>query len=178
MCRVKQVLFWQVLPDSLRWLDVARLSHFENSGSVDQRRLLLPLLLFHWKSYGEKGRRLHDMACSAVYSGRSSQVGLLKGDEFQHSQNSTRRSITPPCQNRRPAKDERKAYGCACVSVAGALACNPGHELGQADCKARELVRRVGQWYPLGGRHRFWFAGTWTSGLETIPPNAGRSIRC
>ena len=83
MCRVKQVLFWQVLPDSLRWLDVARLSHFENSGSVDQRRLLLPLLLFHWKSYGEKGRRLHDMACSAVYSGRSSQVGLLKPESTE-----------------------------------------------------------------------------------------------
>ena len=31
-----------------------------------------------------------------------------KGDAFQHSQNSARRSITPLCQNRGPAKDERK----------------------------------------------------------------------
>ena len=34
---------------------------------------------------------------------------LLKRDEFEHSLNSGSRSITPPCQNLGPAKDERKA---------------------------------------------------------------------
>ena len=33
---------------------------------------------------------------------------LPERDEFEHSQNSTYRSIMPPCQNRGPAKDERK----------------------------------------------------------------------
>ncbi len=33
---------------------------------------------------------------------------LPKRDAFQHSQNSARRSIMAPCQNRGPAKDERK----------------------------------------------------------------------
>ena len=33
---------------------------------------------------------------------------LPERDRFEHSQNFAHRSITPPCQNRGPAKDERK----------------------------------------------------------------------
>ena len=33
---------------------------------------------------------------------------MSEWDTFQHSQNFARRSITPPCQNRGPAKDERE----------------------------------------------------------------------
>ena len=43
---------------------------------------------------------------------------LPEKDAFQHSQNSTRRSITLPCQNRGPAKDERKTVRIRpCVSA-------------------------------------------------------------
>ena len=35
-------------------------------------------------------------------------LALPKGDEYEHSQNSARRSMTPPCQNRGPAEGERK----------------------------------------------------------------------
>ena len=42
---------------------------------------------------------------------------LLERDKYEHSQKSARRSITPPCQNRGPAKDERKPYGYARVQV-------------------------------------------------------------
>ena len=57
---------------------------------------------------------------------------LPKGDAFQHSQNSAHRSITLPCQNRGPAKDERKTYGYARVSVAS-----------DADANNLETQRRV-----------------------------------
>ena len=40
--------------------------------------------------------------------GRPPGQSCRKGTTFQHSQNFARRSITPPCQNRGPAKDERK----------------------------------------------------------------------
>ena len=50
--------------------------------------------------------------------GPSDWLALPKGDEYEHSHNIARRRITPPCQNRGPAKDERKTYGCARVSVA------------------------------------------------------------
>ena len=40
-----------------------------------------------------------------------------KTDEYEHSQNGAYRSITPPCQNRGSAKDERKLFGYARVSV-------------------------------------------------------------
>ena len=33
---------------------------------------------------------------------------LPEKDVFQHSQNSARPSIVPPCQNREPARDDRK----------------------------------------------------------------------
>ena len=36
------------------------------------------------------------------------QKTLLEKDECDHSQNSTRRSITPPCQNLGPVKDDRR----------------------------------------------------------------------
>ena len=43
---------------------------------------------------------------------------LPERDEFEHSQKSGSPSMMLPCQNRGPAEDERKAYGCARVSVA------------------------------------------------------------
>ena len=43
---------------------------------------------------------------------------LPEKDGFEHSLNSCSRSITPPCQNRGPAKDERKLFGYARVPVA------------------------------------------------------------
>ena len=42
---------------------------------------------------------------------------MSEWDKFEHSQNSARRSIAPPCQNREPAKDEREPYGYARVPV-------------------------------------------------------------
>ncbi len=48
----------------------------------------------------------------------------------------------------------------------------------QDDCKVRRLGRGGGRWSGLGGRHRSWLAGAWTSGGETIPPGAGRSALC
>ena len=45
--------------------------------------------------------------------------------------------------------------------------------LSQDDCKVRRLDRRGGRWSVLGGRHRSWLSGAWTSGGETIPPIAG-----
>ena len=50
--------------------------------------------------------------------------------------------------------------------------------LTQDDCKVRRLDRRGGRWSVLGGRHRSWLSGAWTSGGETIPPIAGRSAQC
>ena len=38
--------------------------------------------------------------------GPSDWLALPKGDECEHSQSFGHRSITPPCQNRGPAKDE------------------------------------------------------------------------
>ena len=49
---------------------------------------------------------------------------LPERDAFQHSLNSAHRSITLPCQNRGPAKDERKTYGYARVSGASGADAN------------------------------------------------------
>ena len=45
---------------------------------------------------------------TALRSGTSGRPTLPKGDRCEHSQNSGGRNIAPPCQNRGPAKDERK----------------------------------------------------------------------
>ena len=52
--------------------------------------------------------RLHTMVYIGFSSGRCPRPTLLKRDTFQHSHNAAHRRITPPCQNRWPAKDDRK----------------------------------------------------------------------
>ena len=64
--------------------------------------------------------------------GPSDWLALPKGDVCEHSQNSAHRSITSPCQNRGPAKGERKTYGYVRVSVAS-----------DADANNSETQRRV-----------------------------------
>ena len=52
--------------------------------------------------------RLRTVAYNARTCGPYAWATLPERDEFQHSQNFACRSIRPPCQNRGPAKDERK----------------------------------------------------------------------
>ena len=44
--------------------------------------------------------------------------------------------------------------------------------------KSGGLTAEAGDGSVLGGRHRSWLSGAWTSGGETIPPIAGRSAQC
>ena len=52
--------------------------------------------------------RLRTVVYTALSSGPYFRLALSEGDEFKHSQNSVRHSITPSCQNRMPANDDRK----------------------------------------------------------------------
>ena len=81
----------------------------------------LPILGDNFLSKNE-GVRVNPQACTkpalghlrwavwtaAPHPGTACWPTLPERDTFQHSQNSTRRSITRPCQNRGPVKDERK----------------------------------------------------------------------
>ena len=69
-------------------------------------------------------RRVNDETSLGPGPGPSDWLAVPKGDAFQHSQNSARRSITPPCQNRGPMKDERKTPRIGPVSVASVADAN------------------------------------------------------
>ena len=73
-----------------------------SSSSFDRERL---------SPFGSLSSRCWETVVYITLSSGPAQPGgqpCQKGDAFQHSQNSARRSITPLCQNRGPAKDERK----------------------------------------------------------------------
>ncbi len=89
-------------------------------GLCDQRRLVLQFPLPHWKSCGWNCRPPAHCAYFALNSGLRWLwwPTFPQRDICEHSQNSARRSITPPCQNRGPAKDERKTVWI-CPRVGG-----------------------------------------------------------
>ena len=73
-----------------------------SSSSFDRERL---------SPFGSLSSRCWETVVYITLSSGPAQPGgqpCQNGDAFQHSQNSARRSITPLCQNRGPAKDERK----------------------------------------------------------------------
>ena len=73
-----------------------------SSSSFDRERL---------SPFGSLSSRCWETVVYITLSSGPGQPGgqpCQKGDAFQHSQNSARRSITPLCQNRGPAKDERE----------------------------------------------------------------------
>ena len=83
-----------------------------SSSSFDRERL---------SPFGSLSSRCWETVVYITLSAGPAQLGgqpCQKGDAFQHSQNSARRSITPLCQNRGPAKDERKTPRMRRVSVA------------------------------------------------------------
>ena len=70
-----------------------------SSSSFDRERL---------SPFGSLSSRCWETVVYITLSSGPAQPGgqpCQKGDAFQHSQNSARRSITPLCQNRGPAKD-------------------------------------------------------------------------
>ena len=70
---------------------------------------------------------------------------LSERDAFQHSQNFACCSIAPPCQNRGPAKDERKIHGYAHVWVA-------------RDAYVNNLEPSAGRWPTASRSLRMWSA--------------------
>ena len=80
--------------------------------------------------------------------GPSDWLALPKGDNFEHGQNSDRRSITSPCQNRGPANDERKTYGYARVSVASDADANNSETQRPALADCEQVFEGVGSGPP------------------------------
>ena len=82
------------------------------------------------------------MVYTSLQTRASARPTLPEGDECEHSQNYARHIITPPCQNRGPAKDERETLWIRpCVGARDANNFSTQHRV-LADCE--QVIGGVG----------------------------------